>query len=346
MNARNTITTLVDEMIGKGLITTDQKESYVQSLGANDQLAEYFAGQMLRQSDYTKKTMELANQRREFDSQRDAEWQKVQAERANLAQWERDTKAEIDRLRGLEGTVFAQTAKLASMQQVLADYNLMDQLPAELRDVSTNPSLPTPTQQYAASPAATTQEDPMSNANFLSRDEATQAMQDILRLQSTGMRIAGLHQQIFGQPLTDDIISEALQSNIPPAQLESYWRTKYAVDAREATMREEKQRAELEALKAQVRQEMMTEFATDPSRLMTGNPSAPRPVGSVLEHYAASRAAATNPIAGATPTTPTSLERQPELQLHASRVNEAADYFRQNFSPDGTPIKGDTRLTS
>lgn len=343
MNARQTIENLVGDMISKGLISQDQKDSYVSQLAANDQMAEYFAGQMLRQADYTKKTMELANHRREFDNQRQQELARVEQERAQLVQWERDTRAEIERLRSLEGTAFSQTDRLARMEQVLRDYNLLDQIPDT---PSTTPYAASATTSSTTPLVSTQKEVPMSdNGNWLSREEASQALQDVIRLNSIAMRIGGLHQQLFGQPLTDDIITEALQSNIPPAQLESYWRTKYAVDAREATLRDQKEQADREALKAELRKEMLSEFATDPSRVLTGNPSAPRPVGSVLEQYAASRAAAVNPLGDGTQA-PLAPERRPELQLHASRLNDATTYFRENFSPDGTPLKGDSRLTS
>lgn len=345
MNARTAVTTLVDEMISKGIIGQDRKEEYVNTLSANDQMAEYFAGQMLRQSDYTKKTMELAQQRRELEAERNKEWQNIQSERQQLSQWERDTRAEVDRLRGLEGTVFAQTEKLARMEQLIKSYNLEDQL-GELAYTST-PSIPSST---PTTPSISTQSEApsMSNPDYLSRFEAQQVLQQMLQLQSAGLRIAGKHQAVFGQPLTDDLISEALQSNINPDQLESYWRTKYGVDARETTLREQKEASEREQLKAQLRSEIMGEFASDPARLMTGNPSAPRAVGSVLEQYANSRATANNPLTGdgQNPTAYVAPETKPDLRAHTQRVSDAVSYFNENFTQDGMPVKGDSRLNS
>ena len=332
MNSRQVLETLVDEMIQKGIIQADQKASQISALAADDRAAEYWANNFLRQQDYTKKTMSLAEERKQLESERQARMSEVEQERRKLADWEQQTRAEVERLRQLENTSFAQSTRLAQMEQVLKDYGLADQL----TDLPTTPATPSP------SPVAPTQEpkmDKSTDPNFVSRDEAAQAMQEILRLQSRAMLINNRHQQLFGQPLTDDIISEALQANV---DIESYWKTKYGVETREATLREEQARQEREKMKEELRRELMSEYAADPSRVIGGTPVTSNSPGHILERYAASRAAVPVPAEGQPAVAP---ERQPEIALHQNRIGEAITYFRQNFTPDGSPLSGDSRRT-
>lgn len=334
MNSRQVLETLVDEMIQKGIITADQKASQISALAADDRAAEYWANSFLRQQDYTKKTMSLAEERKQLESERQARMSEVEQERRKLVDWEQQTRAEVERLRQLENTAFAQSTRLAQMEQVLKDYGLADQLTALPTTPATSPSSP--------SPVASTQEpkmDKSTDPNFVSRDEAAQAMQEILRLQSRAMLINNRHQQLFGQPLTDDIISESLQANV---DIESYWKTKYGVETREATLREEQARNEREKMKEELRRELMSEYAADPSRVIGGTPVTSNSPGHILERYAASRAAVPVPAEGQPAVAP---ERQPEIALHQNRIGEAISYFRQNFTPDGSPINGDSRRT-
>ena len=339
MQSRKVIETLVDEMISKGIVDASARDTQIQTLTADERQAEFWANSFLRQQDYTRKTMSIAEERKKFEEEQQAKLREIEHQRANLQMWERDTRAEIDRLRNLEGTAFAQTEKLARMEQVLRDYGLADQIPTV--DI---PSTPTSSPAPASNPPETRMSNNSNNSNepaYISREEAAAALQNVMQLNSRAMIINNRHQQLFGQPLTDDIVSESLKSGV---DIEQYWRTKYGVDTREAALQDERARQERERIREELRAELMKEYAVDPSRVISGTSTISSSPGHILERYSASRAVA--PTSAEAPATSSPApEMRPDLGNHQSRVGEAISFFRQNFTPDGTPITGDSRRT-
>jgi len=275
--------------------------------------------------------MTLAEERKRLDQERQQGLGEVERRRNELQNWEQQTRAEIDRLRSLEHTAFAQSERLARMEQVIKDYGLNDQI----GDVT----IPAPTAPAPIPSTETKMNEKAADPNYISREEAATALQQMFQLQNRALLINNRHQQLFGQPLSDDILSESLQAGV---DLEQYWKTKYGVDNREAMIREEQARKDREQMKEELRRELMSEYAADPSRVIGGTPMTSSSPGHILERYAASRAAVPVPTEGQPALAP---ERQPEIALHQSRIGDAVNYFRQNFTPDGNPITGDSRRT-
>ena len=319
MTHREQIAQVVDGMIASGRIQQGMRDQYLDMMAKDDSLAQEFAGMFMRHNDYTRKTQEVAEQRRQLEAERQAELQKFQSERQALQQWERDVKDEIARLKTFEQQTPELMAKVAAYEQALTDYNLKDQ-------VVVAPTIPTAQPQGA--PAAMTQQ-PQSTqpAGYISRDEAEQAFRQYMNLQGTAFALAGEHQKLFGEPLTEDIVSQALAAGEPDVR--KYWEIKFNAQGRRSELAAKEQEAERARIREEERQKLMAEYATDPTRVTGGQGIAPASPSLLHETYSASKALQQDGRVAP--------ELVPPQVAQRARVDAIAKAWDQAFDVDGNP---------
>ena len=309
----------VDGWVKAGRIQEGMRGQYIEMLTQGG-LDQEVAGMFMRHSDYTRKTQEVAEERRRLEAERADAQQQFATRRAALEEWERDVKGEIERLKKLESQYPEMTARIAAYEQALEDYGLIEQVKVALpqRDPNMPPTTnPTATQQQAA-------------ANYLTRDEVGQFAQQLLSMQGSAFAIAGEHQRLFGQPLTDDIISEAIAAN---QDVRTFWESKYNVPGKRAEVAAREREAEIAKIREEERAKIMAEFTTDPSRLTGSSPltnAGPmRPTVEVFDKFS-SRAL----LADDAPKAP---ELIPSQIAQSQRVNKAAAAWDKLFDADGNP---------
>src|SRR5262247_1283970 len=81
---------MVDELIRKGRIADGMRSTYIKDLEEGG-----FGDALLRGSDYTNKTKELADKRRETEAWLQNERQKLQTDRQKLDQWYGSVQGEL-----------------------------------------------------------------------------------------------------------------------------------------------------------------------------------------------------------------------------------------------------------
>lgn len=324
MAYKEQIARIVDDGIAQGRIQAGMRDQYLQMFTKDEQAAEFFASNMLRGQDYTHKTQAIARERQEFERQRQAQLEADAAKRRELEQWEQGARQQLTRAQQLE-------VELARAKQVLNDYGFE----FKSSDPSPSPSAPQVGSQGSA-PA-----NPAQSNRFLTREEGIGALQELVGLQSQAMTFAGHYQQLFGRPLTDDIISEAVSQNLTPAAARQYWETKYNVAGRAEELAAQRRAEEEAALRARIREEVLNEVISNPSRVVGGQPQA-APTGLVFDRYATSGSRALQGDSGNQPGAPADLnsvapEKRPDLQTSARRISSAVDFAMRNYTPDGTP---------
>lgn len=329
---RQIIEQMVDEKIQRGLIAPALRDQQINTLAGNEEMAAAWAADLLRASDYTNKTKQFAEERRQASQQIEADRQRVQTERQRLQDWERTVQGQIAEANRIQADQTRLAAKAAAYEQTLRDYNMLGYVsvpedePVRTQPVThpTNPVNP-----------------PNQPSQYLSRDEANNAMQGMLQMSGKMMRIAGRHQQLFGAPLEEDLYSHYLTTGEDP---ERYWETKYAVAAKQSEIQAKQREAEIAKIREEERTKLMGELTMDPSRVV----GAPQGVfgqnrNPVMEQYAHSRAlehaqnganldAATGTEKWVAP------EMKPEIAMMRERVDRAKDMFVKNFDINGNPI--------
>lgn len=250
---RQQIEQTVDEMVKAGRIQEAMRGQYVDLLAKDEGVAQDFAGRFMRHDDYTRKTMEIARQRQEQEAQ-------FQQRRQELEQWERDARAEMATLKAQADQTPELRAKVAAYEQALRDFNMMEHVQVPPAPGG-QPAVPQPANPYAPAQAQQTP------GNYLTREEVSQFAQQLLNLQSTTLRIAGQHQRLFGQPLEDDIITEAVAAGQDP---QTYWEAKFNVAGKRAELQAKERDAEIARIREEERAKLVAEYATDPSRLNGG----------------------------------------------------------------------------
>lgn len=326
MAYKDQIARIVDDGISQGRIQSAMRDQYIQMFTADERAAEFFASNMLRGQDYTQKTQAIARERQEFERQRQAQLEADAQKRRELEQWEQGARQQLSRAQQLE-------VELAKARQMMQDYGF-DVPPSSTP--SPSPSAP----QVGSQGSAPT--NPNQN-RYLTREEGIGALQELVGLQSQAMTFAGQYQQLFGRPLTDDIIGEALSQNLTPQQARQHWETKYNFQGRSEEMAAQRRADEEAALRARIREEVLNEVISNPSRVVGGQPQAGAGQGLVFERYSASGSRALQGSGeqgqqGA----PADLsqvapEKRPDLQSSARRISSAVDFAMRNFTPDGTP---------
>lgn len=258
---REQIEATVNEMVKAGRIQEGMRAQYVDLLAKDEAVAQEFAGRFMRHDDYTRKTQEVARQRQEQEAKIRAEEARVAQERQALQQWEAEAKAEMARLRGLADQYPELHSKVAAYEQALADFNMTEHV--KIPTVGGGQPAVTPTNPYAP-PQAPAQP---AQGNYLTREDVGQFAQQMLELNAKTLRIAGQHQRLFGQPLEDDIIMEAMTAGQDPQQ---YWEAKYNVPGKRAEIQAREREAEIARIREEERAKIVAEYATDPSRLNGG----------------------------------------------------------------------------
>ena len=314
--ANEAIERIVDQQIAAGRISREMRDTYIRDWEAG------LGDQLLRGSDYTNKTKQLAEERRRFQEAVEAEKQKFQQERQRLDQWRERAEGEL-------GKVPELTARLAAAEQALRDYKIYDevQLPAIGNGTPTPPARTFQPRQPQEQPAG------------LTREEAAAYIRDLTILQGKANRIGIQHMRLYNEPLEEDLVTHYLTTGEDPEQ---YWKVKYGVEQKQRELQAKNEEAKEAAMRERLRGEIMSELSMDPSRI-TGTPlntfGRQTPV---LEKYAASRATAysqnhanDNPAPNAEDFIPP--EKKPEIQASRERISSASRMYLENFDPVGNP---------
>lgn len=319
--ARENITSQVDEMISKGLITRDLRDNYINMLAGNETLAAEFNNRLAGGAHFTRRAQEDAENRRRMEAE-------IQAERNRLQQWEQQSRQQVTRLEQEAQRAAQLEAELAAYRQFVKDNNYQEYIAVKE---------PTQTRQPINTVPGYTPTQTQPDGQYLTREYAQGVVGDLLQLQRKGFQIAATHQQLFGVPLTDDIIGEAMQANQDPEQ---YYRAKYNVPQKEAELREREHQTQIAKIREEERAKLMAEYSVDPSKL-TGNGSSmfPGMEKSALQSAYMERAAeARNPVTGSGDGSYVPPEKRPDLQMAANRVANAANLFAKHFNPDGKAL--------
>lgn len=327
---------IVDQQIASGRISRDMRDTYIRDweTGLGDQL--------LRGSDYTKKTQELANARREAEAWLQAERQKIQSERNELKNWYGQVQGELSTADRIREEKEAINTRLAAAEQALRDYQIHDQvtLPPINNNMRTTPTptpTPTTTPTNPAQPAA---------GHFLTRDEFDRAVSGFMVLTNKVDRIRNEHLRLFGEPLEDDLVAHFQQTGQDP---EEYWKVKHAVENRKVELAQKNKEAEKAALREELRRELQMEYASDPSRLV-GAPSGQKGgLTPLMEQYSGSRALAhsqnhANDAAAKGDFIPP--EKKHDIPSTQERISAASRLFHENYDLNGNPISEKGRQLS
>jgi hypothetical protein len=188
--------------------------------------------------DWTRKTMEAA----ELRKQAEADKAQLEQERQQLAQWRDGVQSQLDDAykQYQDSNISAATLK-AKVQTIASRYGID---PKELLDGE----LPPEVQPTKGTPVAT-----FDTSKFLTRDDLDKQFRSLKEMDSLVQAelydISAEHQQTFGEPLrgAKDLVKEALQSG---KLLRAVWEEKTKAkrdEIREASIRaDERQKAETE----------------------------------------------------------------------------------------------------
>jgi len=320
---------IVDGLIGQGKIDASQRDQYLSMLAGDDAKAQLFSSMLLMGSDYTRKTQAVAEERRKLEAENLKLQSSWQAKRQELEVWEAQAKQELARANTLMSKDVPElTAKVAAYEQALRDYDLMDrvQVPTFTPDNKSanmdyiNNQKPS-TNLGEATPSTL-------NSSYLGREEALTAMRQLVDLTGDSMMIAARHQELFGRPLDSNIVKDAMASG---QDLNTYWRMRYNVEAREAEVAQKKREDEIARIREEERSKILAEFSSNPSLASSPGMGTPRPLA-VFETYNPSKAMDSNQAKAP--------EMVPDLASHNSRVGDALSYFRQHFDSEGNPRQG------
>jgi len=320
---------VVDDLIKQGRATEAMRSEYISLIekGLGDHL--------LRGADYTNKTKELAEQRRQAEQWLASERQKIQAEVERLRQWENSAKGELERSSQVMNQLPELTAKVAAYEQKLKDYQIFDEVVVPPIKTTTTPTDPNPYKP----PQQTQPGTPVNK--FLTVDDANQFGNNLLTLVKKVNKIQNEHRRLFGTDLDDDLIEHFTTTGEDPEQ---HWRVKYAVENRQREIQNQHQEAERAKIREEERAKIMSEISMDPGRVV-GLPGSGSKGGlsPLLEQYTGSRAlqhsqphandnAATKPDAFVPP------EMKHDIPAARERVAAATDLFHKHWDAMGTPI--------
>lgn len=325
----------VDDAIAQGKIPAQEREETIQFLSKDPNRAEWFSSQLAGGSYFTRKAQEEAEKRRQWEAQKEAERQAIAAQRNELEAWSRDARAEVERARAIQEERDRLLAQNAKYQQLVSDFNLRDQLEGYEEVVEKKETKPVTFGTQKQTP----DRDP-ETGRFISRDEGAQAFQEMMRLTSKLGSIQARHQQLFGQPLTDSLIEEAMAAGSLD-KIEEYWANKYNVGAKEAELQARRQAEYESKIREEERQKLMAELAINPSQYIGGNPGYQPSSSPLADAYMNSRAASMNPVAGTEGTNAyVPPEKRSDLAMSRERVAAGATAFNKYFNIDGTPRAG------
>jgi hypothetical protein len=329
------ITQLVDDLISKGRIQSSMRDNYLNMLTASPELEQELSSMLLRGGDYTKKTQELANERRQAEQWFNEEKQRLQAERQKLDSWYNNVQGELTEYEKVKREVLP---IMAAYRQKLEDYQILDEVTPPVKStVPTNPTYTPPKQTQGSTPVN----------NFITRDDFEKVVNNYNALNSKVDKIKSQHFKLFGEWLDEDLAGHYFQTGQDP---EEYWRTKFAVETKRQEIEAKNREAETAKIREEERAKIMAEIATDPNRIV--NPAlGGRPVGGLtphLEQFSHSRATAhsqnhanDNAAVGGSEFIPP--EKRAPIVSTRERTQAAVDKFSSNFDITGQPTTEEGR---
>jgi len=205
--ANEAIERTVDGLIQSGRISRDLREVYIRDMEAG------LSDHLLRGSDYTKKTQELAEARRQFDAQVAQERQKLNERQQKLEGWYSNVQGDLQEYDRLKTTA-------AAYEQKLRDFNIYDEVEHPRQNI--------PTQRTPVDPR---QNNIPDEKRPLTVEQANRFANDMLTLQSKMSRIQNEHFAVYGAPLPadEDLIAHFMKTGEDP---EHYWRVKYNIEGK------------------------------------------------------------------------------------------------------------------
>lgn len=320
----------VDEAIAKGALPAADRQATIEFLSKDQARADFFARELAGGSYFGKKAQEEAALRKTHEEQMVREREALAREKQSLEVWSRDARVELDRARQIQAEHDRLLAENGSLRQVTRDYNLEGEVQLPTRAVAAQ----APTIQ----PDAQGRLRDVSTGKFISEERATQAFQELIGLTSKALTIQAQHQQLFGQPLTDSLIEEALAAGQP--DLNAYWEAKYNVPAKRAELGEQVRQAEVSKIREEERAKLLGEMAVDPSRFAGGAGNYTPEPSLLANTYMHSRAAEANPFTGADGKTPLLPEQRSHVAAKRASLDAANTMWQRHFNPDGTPRSG------
>lgn len=319
--ANEAIEKAVDDLITKGRISRDLRNEYIQHFEANLQ------NDLLRGADYTNKTKELANARREAEQWINQERQKLQGDRQKLDSWYNGVQGELNEY---ERVKKEDLRKLAAYEQALKDYQIDGKPLLEEVVVPTKPSI-------SANPTPTPARTMTTPTNFVTRDDLEKVVNNYTVINGKIDSIKAQHHRLYGEYLEEDLMSQYFSTGQDP---EEYWRTKYGVEARRQEIETKQREAEYEKLKAQAREEIMREVTTDPNRIVGAPGLAPKGgLATHLERYMHSRALEHSQSTPNDQQRPEFVppEKKADIPSTMERVSAASKMFYEHFDQYGNP---------
>lgn len=319
--ANPAIEKVVDDLISSGRVSRDLRNEYIAQLetGLRDDL--------LRGSDYTNKTKQLAEEKRQLQQQMESEYSKLQGEKRRLEQWQTQVQGELSKLDQLP----EMTATLAAYEQALKDYGVLDRVVVPSMTAKSTPS---------HTPNAQPHQHTTANA-FLTKQDAGAALRDFAGLYGRADVIRARHLKLFGDFLEDDLVGHYLETG---EDMEKYWRVKYGVESKEQEIARKKEEEWVAKIREEERARVLQEIALNPSKVVSGPHSfSDRGVSPVLEKFGHARALQhaqnhANDKAATGLDNPLIPERKPELAAQMERVSKASEFYAKHFDVSGNPI--------
>lgn len=331
---------VVDGMIQSGRISRDMRDVYIKDLesGLGDHL--------LRGSDYTRKTQELAEAKRQAQAALDTERNKILEDKRKLESWYGTVEGELNGATQLREEKAAMAARMAAAEQALKDYGVYDAV--NLPPINNQTQIRTPSYQPPQSPVNPAK--PTNPNPFLTRDEFDRIGAGLFDLMDKVSRIQAKHQKLFNEPLEDNLITHFHTTGEDPEQ---YWKTKYAVANREAEIQSKNREAEIAKIREEERAKLQAEYAIDPSRVVAPFQGGPKGgLTPLMERYSSSRALehsqnhANDDAATGRKDLPIPPEQKPELAAARDRINSASKFYHENWDLNANPISEQGRQLS
>jgi hypothetical protein len=322
---RQQIEARVDAAISAGKLAQAERQEAIEFLTKSPGRTEFFAQELAGGKYFTERAMKEAEDRRARQQELEQERQKIQAERTRLEIWSRDARAELDRARQIEQDREQLIRENAALRQVARDYNIKDE---EVVVPQPKPQVPV---EERIQPTHDGRLRDMATGKFVSEEQASQALQNIIAMTSKAMAVQAEHQRLFGAPLEDSLIEEAIAAG--QTDVRQYWETKYNVSARKAQLAEDQRNQEIAKIREEERQKILGEMAVDPSKFV-GTPQPWQSPSPLADAYMHSRAAENNPVGDLAP------EKRSMLQQSRERVGNASAKFNALFNPDGSVRQG------
>lgn len=324
--ANKAIEDAVDDLIRRGRIAENLRTEYIAHFEKN------LNNNLLMGADYTRKTQQLAEERRQAEAKIRDEYAKLQTERQELQKWQGQVQQDLDEYSRVIRQMPELTAKVAAYEQIMKDYSVpMDQVVIPTASHTPEPTRKVPTMTQTAS------ETPKDG---LTRDEAAAYIRDLTILNGKANRINAQHMKLYGEPIEDDLVTHFLTTG---QDMEEYWRVKYGVDAKRAELASRQQEQERAKIREEERQKILSEITADPSRVVGGQPF--HRTGSIsphLEQYMGSRALIHSKEAVGDRVDHREEQLPPEkisqLAAQRERVRAASEMYMKNFDPSGVPI--------